>query len=170
MFLDEAYKAIINPLRGHKRENFFLYCHVWAEKLKDDAHEPADARVLECYNKLQHIAINSKEHAMITSVYDYLPLHYATEKQLYNEAIYSIIYRDHHSTLKWQEYFAPVYLEWLEIWRNVHNPLASEHTKTAIWEYIHLNFNTIAHLINGATMQIRALFVLRSMKMLSISF
>ena len=142
--LDQDYKAIINPLRGRKRDQFVLYCHVLAEKLKEDAHEPADARALECYHKMQHIAINSKEHGMITSIYDYLPLHHATEKQLYTEAIYSILYRDHHSTLKWQEHLAPVYLEWKEIWRNVHNPLASERTKTAIWELIHLNFNTTA--------------------------
>ena len=119
-----------------------LYSHVLAEQLKLDAQQPADPRVLECYNKMQHIATNSKEHAMLTSVYDYLPLRYATEKQLYTEAIYSIIYRDHHSTLKWQEHLAPVYLEWKEIWRNVHNPLASEYTTTAIWEHLHLNFYT----------------------------
>ena len=148
VFLDQNYKAILNPLRGQKRATFFIYCHVLAEKLKADAQQPADALVLDCYHKLQHIAINSKEHAMITSVYDYLPLRYATEKQLYNEAIYSILYRDHHSTLKWQEFLAPVYLEWKEIWRNVHNPLASEDTKTAIWDYLHLNFNTTASFNN----------------------
>ena len=37
---------------------------------------------------------------------------------------------------------SPVYLEWKAIWRNVHNPLASEATKTHIWDYLHLNFCT----------------------------
>ena len=144
VFLDQDYKAIINPLRGKKRDNFFLYFHVLAEKLKADRDEPADARVLECYSKMQHISINSKEHAMLTSVYDYLPLKEATEYKLYNEAIYSIIYRDHHSTIKWQEYLAPEFLEWKKIWRNILNPLASEDTRSVIWEHLHLNFNTTA--------------------------
>ena len=142
IFLDQDYKAIINTLRGRKRDTFFFYCHILAEKLKEDAHQPADASVLTCYRKMQHIAINSKEHAMLTSVYDYLPLKLATEKQLYTEAIYSIIYRDHHSTIKWQEHMSPVYLEWKDIWRNVYNPLASEQTKTHIWDLLHLNFRT----------------------------
>ena len=142
IFLDRDYNAIRTTLRARRRATYFLYCHFLAEKLKADSNQPADAPIVAIYERLEHIAINSKEHAMLTSVYDYLPLHHATESQLYTEAISSIIYRDHHSTLKWQEFMSPVYLVWKDIWRNVHNPLASEYTKSIIWEQLHLNFYT----------------------------
>ena len=143
-FVGQDFKAIVNTLRGNKRKAYYLYLHVLTEKLKVDVGEPAYDLVVACYNKMHHIVINSREPAMITNVYDYLPLTEATEQKLYNEAIYSIIYRDHHSTVKWQEQLAPVYLDWKVIWRNIHNPLASEDTRSAIWEHLHLNFNTTA--------------------------
>ena len=113
-----------------------------AEHLKADAQEPADATVLAFYHRLHHIAIDPTEHAMQTGIFDRLPLRSITEQQLYVESISTLLYRDHHSTLQWQEFLAPAYLEWRLIWRNVHNPLASERTKSIIWNHLHLNFPT----------------------------
>ena len=118
---------------------------------------------------MHHIAINSKEHAMLTSVYDYLPLQLATEKQLYNEAIYSILYRDHHSALKWQEHMSPVYLVWKNIWRNVYNP-SPLNTRSPLSGNIYiLIFVRLTLLINGVMPPISVPFVCKFLTVLCMS-
>ena len=48
---------------------------------------------------------------------------------------------DHHSQVKWVMKLQ-VSIIWDDVWNAVHNFLASNETKTAIWQQLHLNFYT----------------------------
>ena len=100
----------------------------------------ADATLVTAHASLHSILYNAREHAIFTNTTDrYLSLLEVTEGRLYTELLYPK-YRLHHSTLKWYEIFG--FLDWTKIWVSVHNPLATETTKSVIWEHLHLNFDT----------------------------
>ena len=63
-----------------------------------------------------------------------------TQKDLYEEAIMSNS-TCHFHQIKWTEKL-DILIVWEEVWDSVHNFLLLNHTKTAIWEQIHLNFYT----------------------------
>ena len=78
------------------------------------------------------LIIDNKSHAFQT-----VPL-----KLLYTSLLQlKPSYKDHCSRAKWQE-LSLIPLDWQKIWQTVHNTLASECTKSAIWEQLHLNFYT----------------------------
>ena len=69
-------------------------------------------------------------------------------KEVAQKAIYQQISKrtqtDHHSSAKWVERLE-LPIDWKKVWESVHNPLATEETKTVIWEQIHLNNYTTAN-------------------------
>ena len=70
-----------------------------------------------------------------------IKLKLVTQKQLYEEIIFKIYYRDHHSQSKWVlKLDNPII--WEDVQKTVHNFLTNNCTKTTIWEQIHLNFYT----------------------------
>ena len=140
IFIDAAGNPLPNTLRGNKRIVFRYYQQFLDTHTAHTRGQPADATILQVYAKIHRILSNSREHAIITAICGYLPLRALTERQLYAELILSK-YRLHHSEEKWTLYF-PQLLEWPKIWESVHNILATETTKTFIWEQVHLNFFT----------------------------
>ena len=64
-----------------------------------------------------------------------------TEKMIYEDLLQHL-YRLHHYEIKWQEYFNTPIAYDKEVWKQVHNPITPESTKSLVWEHIHLNFGT----------------------------
>ena len=140
IFVDAQGAYIPNTLRGAKRDTFRFYSQFLAEKQKSDLGRPADQDIVALHAAMNTIQYNRREHAIVTNAAPgYMPLRTVTERHLYYELLHPL-YRLHHSTLKWQDYFG--FLDWSKIWAGVHNPLANETTRSVIWEHIHLNFPT----------------------------
>ena len=139
VFTDVDHKPIpITPrsdTAGHLHYHDFL-----RENFKRSMHEPYDRPMHSVYAKIAHVTNNLKEHAVITTTKGYLSLFNLTEGLLYHEFLVSI-YRAHHSSTRWSLYF-PTPLDWAKVWANCHNLLATDTTKTVIWEQLHLNFFT----------------------------
>lgn len=122
------------------REGHIRYADFRRENFKTSIHDPPDKPMTAIYHKIAHVNYNSKEHAIVTLTQGYLSFKKLTENMLYHELLFPM-YRDHHSSPRWALYF-PYPIEWEKIWHNCHNILATETTKTVVWEQIHLNFFT----------------------------
>ena len=61
----------------------------------------------------------------------------ATCKDIYGELI-GKTYKEHHLEEKWENKFSNYTLDWSKIWKSVNNPVASEDSRTVVWEQIHL--------------------------------
>ena len=59
-----------------------------------------------------------------------------TQKLLYEEMLRSTS-MDHFSQVKWVERLG--HIEWVQVWKAVHNKISFEETRSRIWEQIHLN-------------------------------
>ena len=139
IFLDLNNKPL--PITARYDRDRILAYHVYInEDLKQRLGQVNDRYIVNVFKKIKKTVCNFKEYAIETQVKGYLPLRQLTEKIMYHELLYTH-YRDHHSSERWIRYF-PELLEWDHIWQNCHNILATERTKTIIWEQLHLNYFT----------------------------
>ena len=67
-----------------------------------------------------------------------MPFEKVAHKDVYRELIRTE-HQEHHSKKRWDEKFTNTEMIWPQIWKSLNNPIATENTKTIIWEQIHLN-------------------------------
>ena len=82
-----------------------------------------------------------KEHTVFLGNTEVKKMSQITQKDLYEDAIL-FKSRNHTYQGKWADKLNTIMIIWEEVWDSVHNPLALNETRTAIWEQIHLNFYT----------------------------
>ena len=75
---------------------------------------------------------NRNDNVIITTNQNKITFGQLTLTNIYEELLFQN-YRDHHSSPKWLGYFNK-HIDWDPLWQTVHNPLATENTKTLIWE------------------------------------
>ena len=122
-----------------KREVFILDL-LLEEKTKETRKQPFDKTLTKIFDKIKLDAFVKKEDILITHKGDEIKFSEITQKQLYEESL-SKMNTDHHSQVKWVMKLQ-VSIIWDDVWNAVHNFLASNETKTAIWQQLHLNFYT----------------------------
>ena len=130
-------KTLVETDYFHKR-GIYKLGQLLEEKSKEARGLPHDKKqvsliqniVLVTGKKTDTVWISGKPVEMAT----------ITQKDLYEEAIMSNS-TCHSHQIKWAEKL-DILIVWEEVWDSVHNLLLSNHTKTAIWEQIHLNFYT----------------------------
>ena len=116
------------------------------EKSKEQRNLPFDKRSVTLLNSLKldigesvYGAIN--EHMVFLGNTEIRKMSQITQKDLYEDAIL-FKSRVHSYQGKWHEKLSTAFIVWEEVWDSVHNLLALNETRTAIWEQIHLNFYT----------------------------
>ena len=139
IFRNANLKTIPVPKRC-EREEIFTYGEVideYTKQLNGEAHKSYVANV---FPKITHTDLIGKGHNTIffRKLQAKVTFRNATCKEIYEELI-SKNYKIHHSEDKWEDKFPEYNIEWSEVWKSVNNPVASEDSKTVVWEQIHLN-------------------------------
>ena len=96
-------------------------------------------RITQVFDKIKTVDSEDREDFSLNCNSTDLSFSKITLKILYGEILKVDYYRAHHSLFKWTEEMAHMAIDWDEVWKNLHNPLALEETKSIIWEQIHLN-------------------------------
>ena len=142
IFLDKNSKPLVynfTLLRGNKTTSYQAYS---IEYFNHRAGRPSIRNMANFFDQINTISYNNQAHSIHTQAKGTLSLQKLTEKIIYYELV-TTHYRDHHSLEKWFHIFPQLLAQdWAGIWKNCHNILATEDTKTLIWEQLHLNFFT----------------------------
>ena len=94
------------------------------------------------YDKLSFGPVYNKDHHLLRLPQQDFKFTEITHRLLYQTLLQnSPVYKEHHHRAKWYE-LIHLPLDWDQIWPLVHSPILLAHTKTAIWEQLHLNFYT----------------------------
>ena len=125
----------------YKENNIYTYGQLLDEDIKKENNLPYNKVLtgrLYNTNVAEHIP---KEHTLIpTSATRSLTFKELTHRIIYEELIFRISTL-HGSQVKWIDRIANP-IRWDDVWRAVHNTLATHQTKTTIWQQLHLNFYT----------------------------
>ena len=131
----------IVPNETTRRHGIYKYGQLLDEVQKRTNHQQYIRGIATVYDNITEKDLyNRQEHILITLTQGKIIFNMVTEKNLYEEILIKKYY-EHHSTLKWVQQLND-HIEWKDVWEAVHNPLATEDTKTLIWEQIHLNMYT----------------------------
>ena len=125
--------------RRCERQGVFTYREVTEEYFKQCMGEPHLNYVANIFTTIVHYDIAGKADNTIFLWGSQAKVSFGavTYKNVYEELLRKN-YIEHHSVAKWEHKFSDI-LNWEKIWDSVNNPVATEHTKSTIWEQIHLN-------------------------------
>ena len=123
-----------------EENNIFKLEQLLDEKVKESRKLPFDKVLTNMLSKILVNPLARKVDILITASGEEIKLTEITQKQLYEETLFTIG-RDHHSQVKWVEKL-DTSIVWEDVWKTVHNILSTNKTKTIIWQQIHLNFYT----------------------------
>lgn len=139
IFRDRNLKTIPVPKRC-ERAGIFTYGEILDEYTKQSYGLPHTAFAANIFPKIVFTDIVGKvtNNLFITELQALVSFGAVTCKDLYGEIIRTK-YTEHHSVLKWETRLADTNIDWGKVWASVCNPVATEKTKTVIWEQIHLN-------------------------------
>ena len=138
VFLDRNLKTIPIPKRC-ERHGIFSYGEVVDEFIKQSYGLPHKPFVANIFPKIAHTDLIGKiqNTIFITKLQAQLTFRNATCKDIYGELI-GKNYKEHHLEEKWENKFPEYTLDWPKIWKSVNNSVASEDSRTVVWEQIHL--------------------------------
>ena len=136
-------ERVIAPTEGCIREEIFKYGQFILEQGAMNRGEKYVRSAITILDKIKHKDFANRSEFQLPVPQGYISFGVVTQKIIYEQLLKKNIYRDHHSTIKWQEKLN-LPLEWDKIWKNVHNHLARDDTKSTIWAQIHLNDYTTA--------------------------
>ena len=138
IFRDTNLKTL-SITRRCERQQIFTYGEVTQEYLKQCMGEPHLNYVANIFPKIVHYDITGKAENTIFlwELRAKVSFGVVTHKNVYEELLRKN-YVEHNSIAKWEQKFAYNF-EWDKIWHSLNNPVTTEHTKTTIWEQIHLN-------------------------------
>ena len=147
IFLQEDGEVLSSPYKWPVTK-CFTYKQLLLAQIAKNRGEKYDVSAINTLSKIHRMDFEGREETFL-----YTPLvtdgkvliQDITQKVLYEELIRKFVHVDHHSTIKWLEHFGrDVYLDWKQIWKQVHNPLCKNETISQIWAQIHLNDLTTA--------------------------
>ena len=129
-----------------RNNNIFKLGQLLQEKAKEARELPFDKKSVTLLNNIRLDTGTMdygviKEHTVFLGNTEIKKMSYITQKDLYEDAILTKT-TEHTHKEKWTYKLNPYLIIWDTVWQSVHNFLASNETKTAIWEQIHLNFYT----------------------------
>ena len=90
------------------------------------------------YARISKKDFANRDDFFLTTPQQDIPSDKITQKIIHEALLKTGTYYDHHSTAKWVTKLN-VPLRWDNIWFNVHNKIARDSTKSAVWAQIHLN-------------------------------
>ena len=142
IFLDQHSEPLSVTIPRFVRNKIVSYQAYSTEFFNNGIGIPSNGEMTNIFNHISTISYNNLAHSITTQTQGILSLQKLTEKITYYELL-TTHYRDHHSLEKWFHVFPQLLAQdWQDIWKNCHNILATEDTKTLIWEEMHLNFFT----------------------------
>ena len=135
-------KVLYEPNQGLLRDNIFTYGDLLKnhmEKVRGRRYNRSASEILDNCQIPHH---KFQQHTLITSDDQELWLPAITHKLLYEDLISKKSGFGHGSVNHWSLKM-PELIDWDLIWTTVHNKLATNNTKTAIWQILHLNYNSM---------------------------
>ena len=139
IFRDNNFKTIpITPIC--ERNKIYTYGDISTEYVKQHFGQPHSKHVANIHRRITITNLRGKSEntLYLTESMKRIPFHLVTHKQIYNEII-QLGYKEHHSKKKWEEKFHSTHIVWPTVWESLNNPVATEDTKSLIWEQLHLN-------------------------------
>ena len=132
-------KNIIKPTQYFENRDIFTLDKLFEEKAKETRGQPYDKKITKLYDSIT-LNLTTQEDCLYINTGDEIKFSNTTHKQIY-EAVLISSNKDHHSQTKWF-YQLNTLIPWDKVWENVHNFLSCNHTRTLIWQQLHLNFYT----------------------------
>ena len=128
---------VLQTNRPNQDLKYYTYGALLHEDTLRQAGEGYQRSVTNILDKIAHIDINDREDHSISYDGEQVKFQHATQKMTY-ELILNLNKRDHHYMHKWFSRLE-LTIDWEARWPNIHNRLARQDTRSAIWEQIHLN-------------------------------
>ena len=129
----------IKLTKYYENRHIFKLEQLFQEKAKESRKQGFDKKVTSLYDGII-LKFTPQENILYSNEREEIKFSHVTHKQVYETALIPLYY-DHHSQTKWAEKLNNV-VPWDKVWKNVHNFLGTNETKTVIWQQLHLNFYT----------------------------
>ena len=131
---------VLQISRTCENMRIYTYGQVLLEHEKKQGNQPHHRYIASIYEKITSKDLENRndDHIYNAKLNEFVSLRLATHNFIYQQLIISK-YKEHHSKLKWEEYFQIPDMNWKKIWESINNPVSTEDTKSVIWEQIHLN-------------------------------
>ena len=131
----------LKPTKYCDKNKIYTFQQLLQEKIKEIRKIPYKKELTKILSDIQIFAFARKEDILIRkNGGEELKFTEITQKILYEEAIFGKS-KDHISEIKWVDKLSTS-ITWEDVWKSVHSCLITNHTKTIIWEQIHLNYYT----------------------------
>ena len=126
--------------------NYYTYGTLLDEHNLRQNNQAYRKRITQVFDKIKNIDSEDRDEFSLRYNSTDLTFDKITLKILYKEILKIDFYKAHHSLFKWTEEMQHTAIDWDQVWKSLHNPLALEETKTVIWEQLHLNaYNTFSY-------------------------
>ena len=120
--------------------NIFKYGQLHRENFKRIIGERYNKQAVKMLDEIHLQPYLPASHKLITTESNEIELPGLTHKVIYGD-LASKLYNLHMSQVKWQAKMND-FIDWTKVWKTLHTSLATNSTKTAIWQLLHLNYNT----------------------------
>ena len=139
LFTDQNFKTF--KVRGYcKKINVWTFKQLLDEKSKENRKLKYDKALVRFFNSIVLNPNVRENDIMIMTNGEEINLSEVTQKLMYEELLFSEG-TDHHSQAKWVQKLNTA-IEWDKVWSAIHNFLPTNHTKTTVWQQLHINFYT----------------------------
>ena len=130
----------LTPNKTCQQNNINTYGQILDEYERQQNKQSHNRHIANVYKQIKYKELeNRQEHQIYkTSSETYITFAESTHKMVYEELI-QLQHKDHHSKLKWERRFPQIQIDWKKVWTSILNPIATEDTKTVVWQQIHLN-------------------------------
>ena len=119
-----------------KKNQIYTYGQLLDEvKLRDDGQKYRK-QIVRFYDAMTLKDFESRDEFYVGTYDGLVKFSRVTQKLLHEEMLRSTS-MDHFSQVKWVERLG--HIEWVQVWKAVHNKISFEETRSRIWEQIHLN-------------------------------
>ena len=139
----QADGKVITPTKPCMDRNICTYGQLFVEQGKMNRGESFSIGAINVLDKIAFKHFDGTDDFYLTTNKGKFSFGQVSQKMIYAELLRVHVHVDHHSSSKWVIKLSRP-LDWEKIWKSVHNPLATDYTKTAVWAQLHLNDYTTA--------------------------